>query len=293
MNIPKKEASKLLAAALILCFAAGSFLNADSLSGKAKAAKEKIQQEAKKLEQKGSSSKQKEKKDSDSKNAKSKKSANTKETKLEALRRKALDAYEFPEQMVAVYKTDRRGKKTLDLKPVDEFCVNKVALTEEDIALLKEWASSPERGGNRYVFANKQPFGQNYADGRWNNCILCNALSELCGLTPVYWTIPDPSEKNMDQDLYQELQEKGFSPIRINYSYSHNWISKYQGDDNGGEDDYYITIMQADGFCLPEKTETEFAIANNSGKQFKGAGEKGIFLVRRRVNSLDSSAGGQ
>ena len=83
--------------------------------------------------------------------------------------------------MVARYEEKKGTKKLSALTPVDAFSVNKIGLDQDDITLLMQWASSPERGENEYDF---EDFGRT-SETRLP-MKLCNALIELCGLTPVY-----------------------------------------------------------------------------------------------------------
>lgn len=326
MGIAKK-AVKLLTSALILSFVAGSFLYADSLSGKAKSTKDKILQDAKKQEQKNSGTT----------NANAQNTASSKEAKLEALRRKALDAMEFPEQMVAVYRTDRDGKKTLDyVMPVDGFCINKVGLTVEDIKLLFEWATSPERGENVYRFYGWQnprsndnkdeyergafgsfckdnlrvtkgnryfKFGNGIYGGDNNYCMLCNALSELCGLTPAYWIIPSKTwidTSNTVAATYQGVPEKlciamekaGFTPYRTFLSEIHILDCPPSSYKEGREDKHLIQkniiLIRSNGFIWNDKVKS--AIAASS---IKGIDDEEAMFFIRNTELLDKEEGGQ
>ncbi|MBR1912796.1 MAG: hypothetical protein IJ828_10650 [Treponema sp.] len=286
-------------ATALLCFvlASGNLMYSESLSEKFKKAKNQVVKEFKdktEQEKKKDSSQKQEQKESDASKTQQKQSnktadakqqkkpANTKAAKLEALKRKALDAYEFPEQMVARYE-EKKGTKILSaLTPVDAFYVNKIGLDQDDINLLMEWASAPERGENGYDFEDFRTSETRLP------MKLCNALSELCGLTPVYWELYD------DGTLH---------PVRVNSKYYNAKLAHYFTGGSGALYHYtskivspvidtsrysnHVVIMETGGFSSP--TVDELNIIEVSGK-LKGA--SGGFCIRKQ-GSINSNAGEQ
>ena len=284
---------------MILCVYGQSPVYSESLTDMLKSKYSKSKDKKKKKEKENSGKQKKEKSSS------KEKTGTTKESKLEALRRKALDAFEFPEQMLVLpdgfseqkisvsmvssarasfsaediapppsVPTGSSAEKTLNLRPLDAFCINKVSLTSDDIALLCEWATSAERGENVYSISSVSQ-----CSDIWYNCILCNALSELCGLTPVYWTFP--SEKN-------NPTATGFSPIRADCR--NKKLREFIGNPTTNrfvDSRYQIATMQTDGFCIPSNTRLELLVARNTQKSLKDIGKEGSFFFIRKIMQFD------
>ena len=230
MNMIRQKTMVLFASIMLLFFSAGFSCYAETLSGRALAAKDKILKDSAKAE------------------------AAEADRAKEALKRKIfgtqlLDAQVFPDQLVSF--NDKRGNHVV---AVDSFSPVVITLTNEQVKSLNEWANSVGYDNN----VNDIPQAVS----------LCNMLSELCGLTPVYRRMDDGSvDRRRIRDSHWEVR---------------TYLSFY----GAGR----IPLLHANGFRLPEH-DGYLAVAKKYGKI--QVPEKGALFLICKQGSVESNAGEQ
>lgn len=155
------------------------------------------------------------------------------------------------------------------------FSMSKFEVSYNVWRFVYSWATSDLRGNKKYTFENAGAEGQ-YGDLsssklfneggepqdegipvcgiNWRDAVVwCNALSELCGLAPVYFT--DSDFKN---PLRNSIYAEGESPSNIPLPYGNAKATDMTSLAKGNVDNPYVN-KNADGFRLPYLYEWEYA----------------------------------
>lgn len=149
------------------------------------------------------------------------------------------------------------------------FSMSKFEVSYNVWRFVYSWATSDLRGNKKYTFENAGAEGQ-YGDLSSSKLFneggepqdegipvcginWCNALSELCGLAPVYFT--DSDFKN---PLRNSIYAEGESPSNIPLPYGNAKATDMTSLAKGNVDNPYVN-KNADGFRLPYLYEWEYA----------------------------------
>ena len=154
--------------------------------------------------------------------------------------------------------------KTVSVVP---FSMSKFEVSYNEWRFVYKWATSDLRGEKKYTFENAGAEGQHgdlsgsklFNEGgepqdegipvcgiNWRDAVVwCNALSELCGLSPVYCT--DSAFKN---PLRSSIYAEGETPSNIPLPYGNAKATDMTSLAKGNVDNPYVN-KNADGFRLP------------------------------------------
>lgn len=158
---------------------------------------------------------------------------------------------------------------------VAPFSMSKFEVSYNVWRFVYNWATSDSRGNKKYVFENAGAEGQ-YGDLsnsklfneggepkdegipvcgiNWRDAVVwCNALSELCGLAPVYFT-----DSDLKNPLRNSVYKEGERPANIPLPYGNAKATDMTSLAKGNVDNPYVN-KNADGFRLPYLYEWEYA----------------------------------
>ena len=162
--------------------------------------------------------------------------------------------------------------KTVRVAP---FSMSKFEVSYNVWRFVYNWATSGSPGNKKYVFENAGAEGQ-YGDLsnsklfneggepkdegipvcgiNWRDAVVwCNALSELCGLAPVYCT-----DSDLKNPLRNSVYKEGERPANIPLPYGNAKATDMTSLAKGNVDNPYVN-KNADGFRLPYLYEWEYA----------------------------------